>query len=168
MKPLSNQSKGLRRRARPVLHEPMLQLSTFLPYRLSVLASIVSEGLAKAYERFDIGVPEWRVIATVGEFGAVTSKGIAQHAHMNKVQVARAAASLEARGLIRRIPNRDDLREHHVAFTPAGARTYRAIATLAETYATQLKADITKADLAALDRVINALRQAIDRQGSVD
>ena len=156
---MSNRLKRPRRRG-----EPVLRLSTFLPYRLNVVASIVSEGLAQAYKRFDIGVPEWRVIATVGEFGAVTSKSIAQHAHMNKVQVARATASLEARGLIRRIPNRDDLREHHLAFTPAGARTYRAIATLAEQYATQLKAGIAKADLTALDRVIDALRQAVDRQ----
>ena len=148
----------------------MLCLSTFLPYRLNVLASVVSEGLAKAYERFDIGVPEWRVIATVGQFGAITSKSIALHAHMNKVQVARAAASLEARGLIRRMPNHDDLRAHYLIFTPAGAQTYRAIAKLARGYAAQLTERIPDADLDALDRLIDGLQSAAarGRSGSSD
>ena len=76
------------------------------PIGLSVLAAVVSEGLARSYsEQFGIGVPEWRVLATIGEFQSITAKAIGAHAHMGKVKVSRAVAALEGRALIQRTPN---------------------------------------------------------------
>ena len=38
-----------------------LKLEEFLPYRLNVVASLVSQALSRIYaERYSIGVPEWR------------------------------------------------------------------------------------------------------------
>ncbi|WP_435370010.1 hypothetical protein, partial [Acinetobacter baumannii] len=68
-----------------------LELETFLPYRLNVLASIVSQGLSGIYaKRYGIGDPEWRVMATLGQFGAMTAKDIGGHSHMHKTKVSRA------------------------------------------------------------------------------
>ena len=160
MKPVSNvPEKGASRR-----RTPRLSLSTFLPYRLNVLASVVSEGLARQYAGFSIGIPEWRVLATIGEFGSITSKAIARHAYMNKVQVARAVASLEARGAIRRTRNPDDLREHYLVFTSAGAELHRSVATLALAYTAQLTARISASDMEAFDRVAATLREAVARR----
>ena len=42
-----------------------LKLEEFLPYRLNVCASLVSQALSRIYtERYKIGVPEWRVLAS--------------------------------------------------------------------------------------------------------
>ncbi len=138
--------------------ESPLTLATFLPYRLSVMSAVVSEGLARLYnERFGIAIPEWRVLATVGEFRSVTAKAVGLHAHMGKVKVSRAAASLETRGLIRRVPNAADGREAFLALTPDGEAMYGEIAPLALSYAGRLTETLSAADRAALDRLIDLL-----------
>ena len=74
----------------------------FLPYRLNVAASLVSQALSSIYaERYGIGVPEWRVLVTLGEFGIMTGKAIGEHSHMHKTKVSRAVALLEKRKLVR-------------------------------------------------------------------
>ena len=78
-----------------------LKLEEFLPYRLNVLASLVSQALSRIYvERYGLGVPEWRVLVTLGQFGVMTGKAIGAHSHMHKTKVSRAVAELEKRKLI--------------------------------------------------------------------
>ena len=146
---------------------PPLTLATFLPYRLSVMSAVVSEGLARLYnERFGIAIPEWRVLATVGEFRSVTAKAIGLHAHMGKVKVSRAAASLENRGLIRRVPNPDDGREAFLALTPDGEAVFGEIAPLALTYVGRLTETLSAADRATLDRLIDTLLRRADEMSA--
>ena len=139
---------------------PALKLAAFLPYRLNVAAAIVSEGLARIYsQRFGIGVAEWRVLATVGEFHSITGKAIGQHAHMGKVKVSRAVAALEARSLIQRIPNEEDLREAFLVLTAEGAHLYGEIALLAMAYVERLEAAVSPGELTALNAVLDKLMQ---------
>lgn len=163
MKPTSSARRASTRPDRS--GELCLALSGFLPYRLSVLSAVVSDGLARRYSRrFGIAIPEWRVLATIGEFGSITAKAIGLHAHMGKVKVSRATASLEARALIRRTPNPDDLREAFLILSPAGLATYREIIPLAFDYVGRLTADLSAADHDALDRAIEIL---LDRARSM-
>ena len=98
-----------------------LKLEQFLPYRLNVVASLVSQALSRIYaDRYGIGVPEWRVLVTLGQFGMMTGKAIGAHSHMHKTKVSRAVAQLEKRKLVMRRANRADLREAFLALTPAG------------------------------------------------
>ena len=54
-----------------------LRLDDFLPYQLNVAASLVSQALSRLYaERYGIGVPEWRVLVTLGEFESMTGKAV--------------------------------------------------------------------------------------------
>ena len=77
-----------------------LKLEEFLPYRLNVVASLVSQALSRVYaDRYGIGVPEWRVLVTLGQFGMMTGKAIGAHSHMHKTKVSRAVALLEKRKL---------------------------------------------------------------------
>src|SRR5229473_49383 len=41
---------------------PVLKLEDFLPHRLNVLSSLVSQALTRVYGRRGIGIPEWRVL----------------------------------------------------------------------------------------------------------
>ena len=135
-----------------------LRLAAFLPYRLNVVSAVASEGLARIYQRrFGLGVPEWRVLATVAEFGSITAKAIGLHAHMGKVKVSRAAAALAARRLVSRSPNAEDLREAFLVLTPAGQAMYDEIVPLALDYAARLTADFSRDDVVALDRLLERL-----------
>src|SRR5213593_3192311 len=89
-----------------------LKLEEFLLYRLNVVASLASQALSRIYaERYGIGVPEWRVLVTLGQYGAMTGKQIGAHSHMHKTKVSRAVTQLEKRKLLIRRANRADLRE---------------------------------------------------------
>src|SRR5690242_13348329 len=106
-----------------------LKLEQFLPYRLNVVASLVSQALSRIYaERYGIGVPEWRVLVTLGQYGMMTGKAIGAHSHMHKTKVSRAVALLEKRRLVTRRANRADLRESLLTLAPAGRAMYEDLA----------------------------------------
>lgn len=137
---------------------PPLRLEEFLPYRLNVLAATVSESLATLYaERYGIGIPEWRIIATLGQFGRMTGRDIASHSRMHKTTVSRAAAALEAKGWIKREANRADLREAFLALKPKGRAVYDDLVPRALSFADGLLDGLNAQERAVLDHLIRHL-----------
>lgn len=138
--------------------EAALKLDQFLPYRLNVCSNLVSHALSRIYaDRYKIGVPEWRVLVTLGEFGMMTAKAIGTHSCMHKTKVSRAVALLERRKLVARRANRADLREAFLSLTPAGRDIYNELAPIALDFANQLLSAVDEADRAALDRALKKL-----------
>lgn len=137
-----------------------LKLEQFLPYRLNVVASLVSQALSRIYaERHGIGVPEWRVMVTLGQYGMMTGKAIGGHSHMHKTKVSRAVALLEKRKLVTRRANRSDLRESFLTLTPAGRAMYDDLAPIALDFANRLSEVVDSADRAAFDRAVDRLTE---------
>jgi DNA-binding MarR family transcriptional regulator len=135
-----------------------LKLDAFLPYRLNVCSSLVTQALSRIYaERYRMGVPEWRVLVTLGELGSMTAKAIGLHSHMHKTKVSRAVALLERRRLVSRRINRADLREAFLSLTPAGREIYNELAPAALEFVRQLMETVDPADRAALDRTLTKL-----------
>jgi DNA-binding MarR family transcriptional regulator len=137
-----------------------LKLEEFLPYRLNVVASLVSQALSRIYAaRYGIGVPEWRVLVTLGQYGVMTGKAIGAHSHMHKTKVSRAVAQLEKRKLIARRANRADLRESYLTLTPAGRTMYEDLAPIALDFTARLSDAIDPADRDAFNRAIDRLTE---------
>jgi DNA-binding MarR family transcriptional regulator len=138
-----------------------LKLEQFLPYRLNVVSSLTSQALSSVYaERYHIGVPEWRVLVTLGQYGVMTGKAVGAHSHMHKTKVSRAVALLEHRKLVTRRANKADMREAFLSLTPAGRAIYLDLAPIAEEFVTRLAEEISTADREAFERVLTLL---IDR-----
>ena len=88
-------------------------LSEFLPYQLSITSNAVSGRIALEYrQRFGLSVPEWRVMAVLGDAGPLTQRDLTRLTLMDKVAVNRACKVLEERGLAVRQPNAADGRSH--------------------------------------------------------
>jgi DNA-binding MarR family transcriptional regulator len=137
-----------------------LKLEDFLPYRLNVVASLTSQALSRIYaDRYGIGVPEWRVLVTLGQYGAMAGKQIGAHSHMHKTKVSRAVALLEARNLLVRRLNRADLREAFLSLTPAGRAIYEDLAPIALAFAKRLSEVVDPADRAAFERALKRLTE---------
>jgi len=135
-----------------------LKLEQFLPYRLNVLATVVSLALSRIYsERYGIGIPEWRVLVTLGQYGTITGKQIGAHSHMHKTKVSRAVALLEKRKMVTRRTNRADMREAFLSLTPAGREIYEDLAPIALDFTRRLSEAIEPADRVMLDRAITRL-----------
>ena len=133
------------------------ELDRFLPYRLTVLASVTAQALSQIYAGHNIGIPEWRILVTLGEHGAMTGKAVGRHTHMHKTKVSRAVASLEKRRLVARQTNRDDLREAFLSLTPAGRAVYGDLVPKAVEFANRLLTAVDPADRAALERALTVL-----------
>jgi DNA-binding MarR family transcriptional regulator len=140
---------------------PDLRLADFLPYRMSVLANRVSRALARRYEwEFDLTIPEWRVMAVLGETGETTAGALAEATEMDKVAISRAATRLKsARRLATRV-DAADARRTLLSLTPAGRSVYRRIAPLALTLQEQLLAALSPAERAAISALLAKLDAA--------
>jgi len=134
-----------------------LKLEDFLPHRLNVLSSLVSQALTRVYGRYGIGIPEWRVLVTLGENGTMTGKAVGAHTHMHKTKVSRAVAQLEERKFVARRANRADLRESFLSLTPAGRAVYEELAPRARDFTDRLAAVVAPADRIAFDRAVKEL-----------
>jgi DNA-binding MarR family transcriptional regulator len=144
-----------------MLQPPLLRLETFLPYRLNVLAAVVSEGLARVYAaRFGIDIPGWRVLATLGQFGEGTATLIGQHSHMHKTKVSRAVSELVSRELVVRSPSTADGRAQVLTLTDEGRRMYQDIVPLALAYEAQLLSSLAAHERTALDAITARLTEA--------
>ena len=137
---------------------PQIVLEQFLPYRLNVLATVVSNALAQIYaERFDLTIPGWRIVATLGQYGVRTARDIATHAVMHKSTVSRAVSALEGRGLVVRRPNRDDRREEWLELTREGRRIYDALAPEALAFEDGLVSVLSPAEQKAFLALVDKL-----------
>ena len=140
----------------------VLELERFLPYRLSVLTNRVSGAIAREYSaRFGLNIPEWRVMAVLGEAAGLSAGEVAARTAMDKVQVSRAVASLVA---LKRVQRRSDLGDGRVArlsLTEKGRAVYDEIVPLALSLEDVLLQALTLEERASLDRVLTKLgRQA--------
>jgi DNA-binding MarR family transcriptional regulator len=108
------------------------RLADFLPYLLSVTSNAVSGRIADEYQaRFGLKIPDWRVMAVLGDAGALTQRALVGATLMDKVAVNRACKVLEDRGLAARSPNSRDGRSHHLELTSAGKTMHGQIMPLA-------------------------------------
>ena len=144
---------------------PLLKLEDFLPHKLNVLSSLVSQALSRVYgQRYGIGIPEWRVLVTLGEYGVMTGKAIGERTHMHKTKVSRAVAQLEQRKFVTRRANRADLREAFLSLTPSGRAVYEEAAPIALDFTNRLSEVVAPSDRAAFDR---AMRQLTERSAKL-
>src|SRR6516165_8310145 len=135
----------------------LLKLEDFLPHRLNVLSSLVSQALTRVYGRYGISIPEWRVLVTLGENGVMTGKAVGAHTHMHKTKVSRAVAQLADRRFVTRRANRADMRESFLSLTPAGRALYEELAPSALEFMNKLAEVVASADRPAFDRAMKQL-----------
>jgi len=133
----------------PARASQRLALDAFVPYRLSVLTNQVSNAIALQYaDRFGLTIPEWRVMATLGETPGLSARDVAARTAMDKVQVSRAVSSLMAARRVQRSYDAEDGRVTHLSLTRAGRTIYDEIVPVAlhleETFLSALTAEERK------------------------
>ena len=148
------------------------QLAGFLPYQLSITSNAVSDLIAQRYRaRFGLKVPEWRVIAVLGDAqegeGRLTQRDLTEATLMDKVAVNRACKVLEERGLIARVENENDGRSHLLMLTEEGEAIHREVMPLAKATERELLVGLDAKEEAMLRSMLAKLRaRAGDLAGS--
>lgn len=149
--------------------ETGFKLEEFLPFQLSVTAARVSRAFARRFaERFDLSIPEWRVLTIVGRYETASPSMVSEKASMDKVKVSRAAATLVARGLLRQGPDPSDGRGRLLRLTRKGASVHAAIVPLAQAMETELAGAMSRADWAALNKAMARLNAHLEASEGPD
>jgi DNA-binding MarR family transcriptional regulator len=140
-----------------------LELDRFLPYRLAVLAHGVSRALSEIYrERFQLTIPEWRVIANLGRHAPTSANRLAERGSMDKTKVSRAVARLVESGLVTRESDPHDNRLLVLRLSEKGAQVYREIAPLALAWESQFLETLDAEERAVLNRALDKLQARAD------
>lgn len=106
----------------------MPRLARFLPYKLSIASNAVSDRIAREYQsRFGLKIPEWRIMAVLGDSGPLTPRALGRATLMDKVAVSRACRTLETRELAAREPHENDGRSHVLGLTSTGQDVFEEI-----------------------------------------
>ena len=139
---------------------PGLNLKEFLPYRLSIVTNRISASFARLYsEKFNLSIPEWRVMAVLGQQPGLSADEVCSETEMDKVPVSRAVTKLLDKGLLNREFSGTDRRRSILSLTEAGYSMYTQIVPLALAYEVELKAALTDEEQAQLDVLLNKLSE---------
>jgi DNA-binding MarR family transcriptional regulator len=121
------------------LDTDVVQLNQFVPYRMVHLASNISLALSKIYkQKFDITIPEWRVLAQLAQQQKLYSKNIGEITSMDKSKVSRAVKALEIKHCLVRQVDKQDNRAAYLSLTAKGLALYQEIAPKALQWERQL------------------------------
>jgi DNA-binding MarR family transcriptional regulator len=142
----------------------LLILDRFLPYRLSVLSNTVSTAIANRYtERFDLRIPEWRVLAVLGMQPGLSAAEVAAKTAMDAVAVSRAVTRLLKQGRLERSYTSQDRRRSELRLSEHGQRVYEEIVPIARAYERALLDGLDDTQRLELDRLLQLLTQRADR-----
>lgn len=138
-----------------------LRLSTFLPFRLSVLSNAISQRIADLYDReFGLSIWQWRVMAVTADTPGISATEIGQRTQMDKVAVSRAVAGLIELGYLERSASSEDARRSSLELTAAGRGIYEMIVPLALSEEAQLVSALSEKEQAELARLMGKLAKA--------
>jgi len=144
-----------------------LILEEFLPYRLSITSHTVSTNIARVYEkRFGVSIPEWRVIAVLGRYPGLSAVEVAERTLMDKVAVSRAVTKLIKNGRIDRQFADADRRRSILNLSEQGREVHNEIATLALQFEQELLQDISEADYATFNAILEKLLEKARQLGN--
>ena len=122
----------------------------------------MTRAVAQVYmRRFSLSAPEWRTMAVLGRYGAMTANSVVERTAMDKVRVSRAVTRLLAAGHITRRSDPEDRRRAILDLTPVGDGIYRQIVPRALAVETELLAALTVEERAAFDAAIAKLESRV-------
>ena len=144
-------------------------LEDFLPYLLNQAAEATSHGFQAIYrDRHGFTRTQWRVMANLGKFGAMTARDICAISHIEKTKVSRAVAALEQAAMLSRTPSETDRRAEMLSLTPKGQSTFTELGQLAIGFDHQLRTALGTDDAERFASILRRLAQGAARPDNAE
>ena len=145
-------------------NKSVLNLDQFIPYRLSVLTNRVSSAIARHYsDRFNLSIPEWRVMAGLGQTPSLSARQVAERTAMDKVQVSRAVQSLLAAKRLKRDTHSEDGRVSQLSLSLQGLAIYKELVPVALELEQEFLSVLSQEDRKRLDQLLTKLSTAVSK-----
>lgn len=111
----------------------------------------------------DLTIAEWRVLSRLAPIEGATVRQVAQMAWVDRAEVSRAAASLEANGYTSRRNNPADGRAPILFVTQVGRELYDRLLPSRSDFHLSLASDLSEAERASLDTQLLKLARKLVR-----
>jgi len=109
-----------------------IRLESYVPFFLGSIANKWTAVSSRAYrDRFDLGIGEWRVLASLAVKDAASSIEISKLVKMDNGAVSRSMRVLEERGLVLPLKGRFTGRTKPYLLTERGTQTFEAMKAMA-------------------------------------
>ena len=144
-------------------------LERFLPYLLNQAAEATSKSFQATYKAaYGMTRTQWRVLANLGKFGAMTARDICAITHVEKTKVSRAVSTLEENGLLSRATSPLDRRAEILSLTDRGREVFADLGQKAIDYDRALRARIGPKIAAQLDERLRRIIASAGADGDGD
>ncbi|HWM47455.1 MAG TPA: MarR family winged helix-turn-helix transcriptional regulator [Xanthobacteraceae bacterium] len=142
-------------------------LEHFVPYRVSILATLIRRALSEIY-RDDPGLtePEWKVFTTIAHMGPLPSGDIGLHMTLDRMAISRALGRLISLQLVGRAPLPSDARMSEVNLTPHGSKVFDKLARQAVEIEKAILAPLSAGEVGVLLALIDKIEMNFRAHGS--
>lgn len=154
----SRQQVGARHHPRPRrVGRPLLQ-------QVATLARLLSASEARSHaRRFGLDVPEWRIIAVLGDGAPFSVAEAAMRGAIDKPRASRAVQALARRGLVERTHDAFDARRTLLRLTTKGRALYRRVTSFARARERTLLGALAPVEQRELERLLAKLQREAER-----
>lgn len=122
----------------------VIQLGSYWPYQLTVLADRISRHTAGIVKRHgQLNLSQWRVMAAIAERPGRTAAEVVTITPMDKGIVSRATKALLVAGLVRREASQGDGRVSHLFLTRQGETLYQSLMPRVEAVSREVHAALS-------------------------
>lgn len=136
-----------------------IDINTFAPCQMAALTHSIMRSVATVFElRFNISVPEWKVLAIIAEKPGLSAVAVAHLAEMDTVAVSRAVSKLMDRNLVARELDNEDRRRSILNLSPEGLELHAEISPLAAELEASLFENFTDEEKRVFEKAIATLR----------
>lgn len=164
MQTISNQKSDLSKAdtSAPESHaDQLLQLESWLPYRLFRISARVADVLNAYYgPKFGFSRSAWRTMAIIANRPGASAKEICQAGGLDQFSVSRAVKQLVELGYARRQAGRSDRRYAAIELSESGWSAFTEISEVAKRLDADLTSAVSEKELAALDSILTRLDNA--------
>ncbi|MEC8230146.1 MAG: MarR family transcriptional regulator [Pseudomonadota bacterium] len=148
-----------------------MTLDEMLAYRVAMLSGNLSESLYSVYAPYDLTMPQWRIMATLGTLHSevsnkeskkdsivsMTAKQLVKATRLDKVTVTRALQQMERHRLIDKRQDTSDGRAVNVSLSTTGQNVYLKILPNVIRWQEEKLASITDSEYQIFLKVIDKL-----------
>ena len=152
-----------------------MTLDEMLAYRVAMLSGNLSESLYSVYAPYDLTMPQWRIMATLGTLHSeesntesnnesnkdsivsLTAKQLVKATRLDKVTVTRALQQMERHRLIDKRQDTSDGRAVNVSLSTTGQNVYLKILPNVIRWQEEKLASITDSEYQIFLKVIDKL-----------
>lgn len=140
-----------------------------LPYRLLLLARMIDRQASRQLQaQFDLSLAEWRVLAFICASGPASASAIGRAGGIDRAEISRAVARLEAKGLATRERDGSNRKRLIITATRAGRDLFEAVREDRRAFFRSVIEPVAEHERGVVERALAQMAERIDQLGAAE